>query len=197
MPEEAGPSSTSEPEVKITFWGRVKEIFVPTSRSTVDDLRPEARPMVMGENGEPRQPRILFVDPGNINRSIMAEKIGPRHGLFCESAGTFPSKAIPQETFDVMAEAGYDMSDSRPKIFDIKRMEAFDRIILMGNAKLPKTYPPPQNVEEWTVPDPHGMPMSFYRDVRGALDQKIRRLARSFTYKAKHKKGRVVAVIQN
>ena len=192
MPEEAG----SPAPVKMTFFQRIKEIFAPTSASEVPDLRPNARPMVIGHDGQPRQPRILFVDAGNISRSIMAEVIAPKYGLFAESSGTFPNKAIPQEIFDVMAEAGYDMSASRPKIFDVKRLEAFDRVIVMGT-KIPKTYPAPQNLEEWTIPDPQGMPLSFCRDVRTGMENKIRHLARQFTYKQKHKKGRTIVTIQN
>ncbi len=78
------------------------------------------------------QQRILILCTGNSCRSQMAERIlksmDPEN-LRVHSAGTHPAARVHPLAIKVMEEAGYDMSESYPKIVDDFLNRSFDYVI--------------------------------------------------------------------
>lgn len=193
-PARAAPAAASEPSdaepsaPRWRFLGRVKE-FLSVFGTRVQDFARVRRgaftaPFVVMQDGRRRKPRVLFVDAGNATRSQMAEAFANAYGFHAESAGTFPSAAIPDEVFEVMREKGHDLAGRRPRMLDLRRLEAFDRVILFGQV-LPEMYRRHPNLEEWNVLDPQGFPLEGYRLVRDHTERMVRRLARNWMHKVK------------
>jgi protein-tyrosine-phosphatase len=126
-----------------------------------------------------KQIRLLFVDVGNASRSQVAQAFGAIYGFHAESAGTFPSLRVADEAVACMTEIGVDIGHFRPKPLDVTRLEAFDRVVAMGDA-LPKPWSQQPNVESWNLLDPQGMGMDGYRRMRDDCEKRIRRLAREY-----------------
>lgn len=124
-----------------------------------------------------RQYRILFVDVGNAARSQVAQAYATIYGFHAESAGTFPATRVAPEAVAVMADQGIDISHFRPKPLDTARLEAFDRVITMGDS-LPKPWRNHENVLEWNLLDPQGLPLEAYRQMRDDCEKRIRKLAK-------------------
>lgn len=141
-------------------------------------------PYVTLADGRRRKPRILFVCTGNANRSVMAECFAEANGFHAESAGTFPAPVIPPEVVEAMREKGHDLSTRKPQLLDVRRLDAFDRVILF-DALLPEMYRRHPNVEPWRAMDPAGFPTDGYRMVRDDLERQVRRLARNWQHKVK------------
>jgi len=78
------------------------------------------------------QQRILILCTGNSCRSQMAERIlksmDPEN-LRVHSAGTHPAARVHPLAIEVMEEAGYDMSETYPKIIDDFLNRSFDYVI--------------------------------------------------------------------
>lgn len=93
--------------------------------------------MIDLENGgEIVKKKILFLCTGNSARSQMAEAIintrsGDRFIAF--SAGTNPAGKINPYAIKAMASMGIDISDKKPKSFDVFANEEFDFIITLCN----------------------------------------------------------------
>ncbi len=130
-----------------------------------------------------KQMRLLFVDVGNASRSQMAQALALVAGFHAESAGTFPSTKLTEETLTVMKEEGMDLSDFRPKPLNTNRLGAFDRVIVFGDA-LPKQLTQGIPVDHWNTADPQGFPLDGYRQVRKDLAKRIKALARQHGVKA-------------
>jgi arsenate reductase len=128
-------------------------------------------------------PRVMFVDAGNAGRSQMAEAYAKIYGFHAESGGLFPMMRVAPEAVEAMAEAGIDISHFYPKILDVNRLEAFDRVISMGN-DLPAQYRRLPNVEAWNILDPTGLPVAGWRDARIQCERHVKRLAKEFRLKA-------------
>ena len=139
-------------------------------------------PFVTMQDGRRRKPRVLFLDAGNATRSQMAEAFALHYGFHAESAGTFPAREVPAEVSTVMAEKGHDLAGQRPKLLDLRRVEAFDRVILFGQV-LPAMYRNHPNIEEWTALDPQGFPVEGYRMVRDQVERLVHHLARNWQEK--------------
>lgn len=125
-----------------------------------------------------KQMRLLFVDVANANRSQMAQAYALVAGFHAESAGTFPSLRIPHETLHVMKEQGLDLDGFRPKPLDVRRLGAFDRVIVFSNA-LPRYLAAGVVVEDWNTVDPQGLTIEAFRDARRDIERRIRVLART------------------
>lgn len=151
-----------------------------------NETRRLPKPFVEMQNGKKRAPRVLFVDSGNAVRSQVAEAIARSYHMHAESAGTFPLTGIPNETVTICKEWGLDLNGKIPKLFDVNRLESFDRVIVM-EANVPRTTTAGPNIEDWEILDATGQPMHVYKEMEKQLESRIRRLARSFTYKKKRR----------
>lgn len=118
--------------------------------------------------------RILFACVGNSCRSQMAEAFCRELGsdVECASAGTRPAGEVQPETVTVMAEAGIDITEARPKSFDDLPDLQFDILVTMG---CDVTCPilPGAEVVRWEIPDPYDMGIESYRTARDTIRGKV------------------------
>lgn len=156
----------------------VRDFFVKDVDGAVENFR---------VNGKVRrtkhtQVRILFIDAGNASRSVVAQTWAAVYGFHAESAGTFPAMKVRPETVHAMKEVGLDIAGYRPRALDTNRIEAFDRVIVFGDA-LGMPWTSKSNVEVWKTLDPTNLPMAAYRRMRDDLESRIARLARHYKLK--------------
>jgi len=144
-----------------------------------DDTQAGMRNKSTLQRSKHKQVRLLFVDVGNTARSQVAQAFGTIYGFHAESAGTFPSLKVAPEAVAVMEDVGVDINHFRPKPLDVNRLEAFDRVITMGDS-LPKPWANLPNVEQWNVLDPQGMSLDAYARMRDDCEKRIRRLAKEY-----------------
>ena len=125
-----------------------------------------------------REPkRVLFVCIGNACRSQMAESFARVYGsdvLVPSSAGLFPAKAVPPDTFRAMEEKNLDLSGQVPKSLEDLDGAKFDIILNMSGFPLP-----PMGgaaVREWAVPDPIVMDYEGHCAVRDRIERLVMNL---------------------
>ncbi|MHB8632633.1 MAG: arsenate-mycothiol transferase ArsC [Thermoplasmatota archaeon] len=159
----------------------------------VEEAVPERLEILRAIADRRRLPRVLFVDGTNGARSQMAEAFALTLGLYAESAGTFPVPTVPSEVVGILQERKMDISAWRPKILVPTRMDAFDRVIVMGDV-LPEPLMRHPNVERWSFPlDPAGFPLEGYRMVREQTERHVKELARRLAHlKTRRPEGRPV-----
>ena len=124
-----------------------------------------------------RQPRVFFVDTGNVSASQFAEAFAIQEGLHAESGGTFPAGDIPMEALTAMDEKAIDLRGCRPKLIDPSRLHSFDRVVLLGGM-FPPAWREGVRIEEWEVLNPAGLPLEGYRLVRDDVEKRVKRLAK-------------------
>lgn len=122
--------------------------------------------------------RILFVCSENSRRSQMAEALATMlgaEGVEAFSAGAEPVGYVDPQAIEVMRELGYDMSAHEPKSLDEVPHIEFDYLITMGCADDAPVVKARMQID-WDVPDPAGMGVSEFRNVREMLRERIQRL---------------------
>ena len=121
--------------------------------------------------------KVLFVCSENACRSQMAE--GFYNAMAdkgkAESAGTFPSDSVNPLAVEVMREEGIDISGNVPKKLDPSRLDEFDRIISFG-CIAKAAFPAKERLEEWSIEDPSGKDIAFFRSVRNEIRIQVERL---------------------
>jgi len=119
--------------------------------------------------------KILFVCVENSNRSQMAQAFAIIHGkgkVDAYSAGSRPSGRINHNAIEAMAELGYDLTTHRSKSLDEIPKGKFDYVITMGcGDQCP--WIPASHHEEWDIPDPGGMEMKDFIQVRDLIERKV------------------------
>jgi phosphinothricin acetyltransferase len=125
-------------------------------------------------------PSVLFVCRHNTGRSQMAEAylrhfLGDRVDV--ASAGTIAADVPDPGVVAVMAEDGIDISAARPKLLDLQRAAAADRIITMGC----DVEGVPRIDADWGLPDPKGQPPERVREIRDIVKAKAAELADSLS----------------
>jgi arsenate reductase len=120
---------------------------------------------------------VLFVCNHNAGRSQMAQAFFERHappGIRAESAGTRPAETIWPEVVEVMAEAGIDLSDRRPKPLTRALQQQADLAVTMGCGDACPYVP--TTVLDWDLPDPAGRPADEVRAIRDTIEARVRAL---------------------
>lgn len=97
------------------------------------------------------------------------------------SAGTQPASEINPLAVKVMEEIGYDMSNQHPKKLTTAMLSGTTRFISMGCGVL-ESCPVPivrgtLAVEDWSLEDPAGKDISFFREIRGQIEHEVTVLA--------------------
>lgn len=122
--------------------------------------------------------RVLFLCMENSCRSQMAEAFANMlgaEGVEAYSAGLEPSGMLQARAIEVMRELGYDLGTHEPKsVEDLPDIE-FDYAVTMGcgdESPLVKT----RMQLDWDIPDPSGMSLKDYRQVRDAIRERVERL---------------------
>ena len=119
--------------------------------------------------------KVLFVCVGNSCRSQMAEGWAKHLGIEASSAGCHPSAfGVARNSVEAMAEVDIDISDHRPKPVFLFFEQEFDHIFSMGDdVQCPREI----KVEgDWGLPDPIGLDIDKYREIRDQIEQKVRAL---------------------
>jgi|SRR5579871_239886 len=122
--------------------------------------------------------RIIFVCVENSNRSQMAEAFAHVHGgdsVEAFSAGSRPSGRINPTAIEAMKEIGYDLSKHSSKGLDEFNGQEFDAAVTMGcGDECPLVFA--KQRLEWQIPDPKGVPIERFREVRNLIDVKVKDL---------------------
>jgi protein-tyrosine-phosphatase len=126
---------------------------------------------------------ILFVCVGNSARSQMADgffnAMAPQ-GWRSSSAGTSPAVEISSKTIRVLKEVGIDIGQKRPIPLTGKMLEEASKVITMGcldsdSCPVFLVGDEPKWVD-WKIPDPRGMSLEKYREVRDLIKVKVEEL---------------------
>ena len=127
--------------------------------------------------------KLLFVCVENSNRSQMAEAFARQHGgagLEAFSAGSNPSGRINPKALRFMAELGIDLSQQQSKSLEAVGDGPFDVVITMGcGDRCP--WIAAARREDWALPDPRDLDDEGYRQVRDAIERRVRDLLASLT----------------
>ncbi len=122
--------------------------------------------------------RVLFVCIENSCRSQMAEafaRLTADDLLDAYSAGSRPSGKVNPEAILVMGELGYDLSRHHSKSLDEASKVKWDYVITMGcGEECP--FLPAEHHEDWAIPDPKGLPLDEFRQVRDTIRQRVEEL---------------------
>jgi len=121
---------------------------------------------------------VLFVCTHNAGRSQMAQAFFERHApddVRAESAGQEPHRqGVWPNVVESMREVGIDLSDRRPKKLTVSmQLHADWAVTLACGAGCPYV---PSMVEDWEIPDPAGKPVEEVREIRDAIEVRVRDL---------------------
>ena len=125
--------------------------------------------------------KVLFVCIENSCRSQIAEAFAKTNGkdvIEAYSSGSRPSGTVNPKAIESMKEIGYDMSTHRSKSLDEFSDIEFDYVITMGcGDECP--FVKAKHREDWAIPDPKNMDADGFRDVRGLIEEKVKKLIQS------------------
>jgi arsenate reductase len=120
---------------------------------------------------------VLFVCTHNDGRSHMAQAFFEQHAppdIRAESAGQEPAGQVWPEVVEAMSEVGLDLSARRPQKLTVEmQLHADWAITLACGAQCPYV---PTTVEDWDIPDPAGRPLDEVREIRDALEGRVKDL---------------------
>ncbi len=126
--------------------------------------------------------KLLFVCTENACRSQMAAAFSQMHAgdrVESFSAGTAPAAEVNPLMVAVMAEKGVDMAYRRPVSIEKAAINGRpDLVISMGCEDACPLFPG-LRVEEWNLTDPAGQPISFMRETRDAVEQRVLNLLKT------------------
>ncbi|MCF8144644.1 MAG: NAD(P)H-dependent oxidoreductase [Deltaproteobacteria bacterium] len=154
---------------------------IQTHPTALDDAAEKARELI-----SPRlnRKKILFVCTENACRSQMAGAFAQYHAgdrVESFSAGSAPAGEVNPLMVTVMAEKGLDMAFRRPaSLSDIPFNGKPDLVISMGCEDACPLFPGIP-VEEWGLEDPAGQPISFMRQTRDAIEQRVLNLLKTIS----------------
>jgi arsenate reductase len=124
------------------------------------------------------KPTVLFLCTHNAGRSQMAlgffnRMAGDRAVAY--SGGSEPADQINPAAVAAMAEKRIDIASEQPKRWTDEMVEAADVVVTMGCGD---TCPfiPGRRYEDWTLPDPAGLPIDAVRPVRDEIEARVRGL---------------------
>ena len=134
-------------------------------------------------DAEPTEPiRIAFMCVQNAGRSQMstafAERERERRGLGDRveilTGGTSPADHVHEEVVDVMAEAGFDLSDRVPREISIEELRSCDYVATMGCSTLDVGEVGEQvDVRDWALNDPDGEAPERVREIRDEIERRV------------------------
>ncbi len=133
--------------------------------------------------------RVLFICIGNACRSPMAEALA-RHlapdAIDASSAGLVPLGYICPSTRTVLEEIDIFSARQESKPLREEDVAGADLVINMTGRPLENIVRAPTPVEYWSVEDPFGCDLAFYRRTRDEIERRIKDLARRLRVSAAH-----------
>lgn len=131
--------------------------------------------------------KVLFVCVGNSCRSQMAEAFANKHGegrVRAWSAGSAPLGHITPKTYDVMREKGIGMEEQWSKGLRDVPVKEMDAVVGMGcEVSCPVPVGFKGQVIEWSIPDPYGLAIEDFREVRDLIERQVMALLGEFETK--------------
>ena len=126
------------------------------------------------------QPKtVLFICKHNAGRSQLGVHLLTHIGdarLVATSAGINPAETINPAIAASLHELGIDTSAAKPRAVTTEDLDAADVVVLMKpGLPLPGTVR--GELVEWSFPDPTNWEADGVRDLRDAIDTKVRDLA--------------------
>lgn len=122
---------------------------------------------------------VLFICKHNAGRSQLGAHLLSHIGderLVATSAGITPAETINPAVAATLHELGIDTSAARPRAVTSEDLDAADVVVLMKpGLPLPGTVR--GELVEWSFPDPTNWEADGVRDLRDAIDTKVRDLA--------------------
>ena len=123
-------------------------------------------------------PEVLFVCVHNAGRSQMAaglmDKIAAGR-VHVRSGGSDPTDEINPAAIEAMAEVGVDIGKEFPKPMTDEVVRAADAVITMGCGDACPIFPG-KRYEDWELDDPAGQPIEAVREIRDAIEARVRKL---------------------
>jgi arsenate reductase len=107
----------------------------------------------------------------------MAEGFARHYGsdvLTASSAGIAPLTSIVEETVEIMAEKGIDISAHVPSFYSPGKRREADIVVNMSGLPLPGARP--QELLLWNVNDPYRQGREVYRATRDDIEHRVMRL---------------------
>lgn len=126
------------------------------------------------------QPKtVLFICKHNAGRSQLGAHLLTHIGderLVATSAGITPAETINPAVAASLHELGIDTSAARPRAVTVDDLDAADVVVLMKPG-LPLPGAVRGELVEWSFPDPSNWEADGVRELRDAIDAKVRGLA--------------------
>ncbi len=119
---------------------------------------------------------MLFVCVGNAGRSQMAAALLQLHGagrVDVRSAGSEPADRVHPAVVEAMAELGVDIYEETPKRLEEEAVRGADVVVTMGCGDACPVYPG-KRYEDWEIEDPAGKSLDDVREIRNAIDRRVR-----------------------
>ncbi|MGD8413537.1 MAG: arsenate reductase ArsC [Candidatus Latescibacterota bacterium] len=134
----------------------------------------------MASNGSSKT-KVLFVCIGNMCRSPMAEGFARALGgdvVEPFSAGLHPTGVVSEDAILMMEEHGIDIARQRSNGLDEVPLNDIDIVVSMTGIPAEQVFPSSfkGKLIDWDVDDPIGRPLSFFRRVRGEIEEKVTNL---------------------
>ncbi len=126
------------------------------------------------------KPRILFVCVHNAGRSQMAAAFARELGrgrVEVLSAGSAPAASIHEGVHAAMREIGIDLSEETPKLLSAESVREADAIVTMGCGDACPVFPG-KRYQDWSIPDPKGLPPEGVRRIRDEIRDRVLELLR-------------------
>ena len=128
-----------------------------------------------------RRPEVLFVCVQNAGRSQMAAGIlrhlaGDR--VHVRTAGSAPASAVRSAVVTALDEIGVPIGGEYPKPLTDEVVRAADVVVTMGCGDACPVYPGRRYLD-WELEDPAGLPLHRVRDIRDAIEARVRELLAS------------------
>ena len=127
-------------------------------------------------------PGVLFLCVHNAGRSQMAAGWlrhlgGDRVRVY--SAGSEPADSLHPRAVEAMAEVGIDIAGQTPARWSDDLIRSVDVVVTMGCGDSCPVFPGVRYVD-WPLPDPAGQPLALVREVRDAIEERVRALLDEF-----------------
>ncbi|MCS3842892.1 low molecular weight phosphatase family protein [Microbacterium sp. AK031] len=122
---------------------------------------------------------VVFICNHNAGRSQLGAHLLTNvdtEELVATSAGISPAETINPAIAESLHELGIDTSEARPRAVTIEDLESADVVVLMKPG-LPLPGPVGGELVEWSFPDPSNWEAEGVRELRDAVDEKVRGLA--------------------
>lgn len=119
---------------------------------------------------------VIFACVHNAGRSQMAAALlnlaaDPRKAR-AVSAGTQPAERVHPEVVAVMADAGVDLRDARPRLLTPELAAEADLLVTMGCGEACPSVPRLRR-EDWPLRDPKGLPRAEVEAIRDDVARRV------------------------